>query len=209
MIYVSTAMVDSNNLPNSHRDQRPDLTLDKRKLEYEFNFKKLKEFGLEFTIIETVVDKSEFLEQFGRVIYTNINNPNFINRGSNFINAFKKVIKEENLPDDELVIHMTGRYKLIDDSFFKECQTLSSTDMGCIKRDIHNQIYLFLYAIRSKLHLEVLESINLNEFDVSGICLERIFSLQLNNIKMKECNRLGIHGNQSNGNNTEYEKIIF
>jgi hypothetical protein len=199
IITLSTAIINEN------------ISTHQRIEEYEECFNIIKSLGYnDFYIVETAVDKSDFLEKFSKnVFYTNVNGK-FNNRGTNYTNAFKKFLNDSNFNDEDIIIHITGRYPLIDDSFFKNCLTLEPTKIGCFKKDEYGQFYLFLYGMRFKYLKNLLNSIDVDFMESNMINLERIFSNNIDHNKIEFLNHLGIIGRQSNEKNHEiYGKIIF
>jgi hypothetical protein len=197
-IVLSTAIIDDN------------ISVDNRLKEYQECFDIIKNLGYDFSIIETVLNTSEFLERNSKeVIYTNVNG-NFRNRGTNYVNAFKKFLNQSNFDVDDIIIHVTGRYPLIDDSFFLNCYNLELKKIGCFKKDEHGQFYLFLYGMRFKYLKELLNTIDVNHMEKNMINLERIFADDIPISQVKLVDYLGILGRQSNEKDSNiYGKIKF
>jgi hypothetical protein len=208
-IFLTTAIIDNSNKPNSHNDQCKSLSMGKRIEEYIECFNIIKSFGYNFTIVETVLDSFPLFEEYSNVIYTNVNNNSYRNRGSNYVNAFRKALDCYNFDDDDIIIHITGRYPLVDDSFLKMCENLSSEFDGCFAVDNFNQCYLFLYALRYKKLKSILDSIDVNQLENSNMCLEKIFFEYIKNYNILFTKRLGIIGRQSNSSPNSYGNTIF
>jgi hypothetical protein len=199
IITVSTAIIDDN------------ITKEQRIAEYEECFNIIKGFGYEdFYIVETALSNSDFLEKHSKnVFYTNVNGK-YNNRGTNYVNAFKKFLNQNNFNYDDIIIHITGRYPLTDDSFFKNCLNLEKEKIGCFKKDAHNQFYLFLYGMRFKDLKGLLNSINVDFMERNMINLERLFSQYIPEDSIMLLDELGIMGRQSNENNPHiYGKLKF
>jgi hypothetical protein len=208
-IFLTTALIDKSNVPLSHKDQRESLSIQNRIDEYIECFNIIKSFGYDFTIVETVLDKFPLFEEYTKVIYTNVNNFNYKNRGSNYVNAFKKVLNESDFRDDDIIVHITGRYPLVDNSFLLECENLNNSFDGCFSIDKYNQCYLFLYALRFKKLKDLLNSINVDYLENSNICLEQVFYGIIKDYKILFVEKLGIIGRQSSSNNELYGKILY
>jgi hypothetical protein len=208
-IFLSTALIDNSSKPTSHNDQNDNLTLDNRLIEYDECFKIIEKLNYNFEIVETILSSSIFLEKYSKVIYTNVNNKNYRNRGSNYVNAFIKLLEMEKFNDDDIIIHITGRYPLMDDSFFKKCINLDSDKIGVFRADSHGQFYLFMYSMRYKYLIELLKSIDINTLENNYINLERVFSNKITLDSIELVDYLGIKGRQSNSPNSEYGKEIF
>jgi hypothetical protein len=198
IIAISTAIINDN------------ISVENRIKEYAECFDIVKNLGYEFHIVETAVEKSEFLEGYSNnVFYTNVNGSHN-NRGTNYVNAFKKFLNESNFEDNDIIIHITGRYPLIDDSFFNKCLNLDSDKIGCFKKDSHSQFYLFLYGMRFKNLKSVLNSIDIDYMENNMINLEMIFSQKINHNSVELIESLGILGRQSNETDSnKYGKIKF
>lgn len=199
IIALTTAIIDD----NIDKNQRID--------EYKECFEIIKTLGYEdFYIVETALQQSDFLEEHSKnVIYTNVNG-RYNNRGTNYVNAFKKFLNDSSFNDDDIIIHITGRYPLTDDSFFKSCLSLEETKVGCFKKDAHNQFYLFLYGMRFKPLKNLLNSIDVGHMESSMINLEMIFSQNIKHDSICLVDELGILGRQSNETNINvYGKIKF
>lgn len=198
IIVLSTAIINDN------------INIENRLIEYKECFDIIKNMGYNFTILETVLDKSDFLEEYSEnVIYSKVNGV-YRNRGTNYVNAFRKFLNESNFSDDDIIIHITGRYPLVDDSFFIECQKLDSDKIGCFRKDKYNQFYLFLYAMRFSYLKNLLNNIDVDFMENNMINLEKIFSDMIPHQSVKLMDRLGIIGRQSNETNpNKYGKIIL
>jgi hypothetical protein len=71
-------------------------------------------------IIENNGKRVTFLNDFGiDVHYTENNSKSFKHKGINELIDIKSAILAYDIKDDDIVIKITGRYKLIDDSFFQ------------------------------------------------------------------------------------------
>jgi hypothetical protein len=190
IITLSSAIIDDN------------ITKEQRVIEYEECFNILKNLGYEnFYIVETALQQSDFLEKHSKnVFYTNVNGK-YNNRGTNYVNAFKKFLNETTFNDDDIIIHITGRYPLLNDSFFKNCLALDANKIGCFKKDAYNQFYLFLYGMRYKKLKDLLNSIDVVYMERNMINLEKIFSELINHNDVLLLDELGIIGRQSNDTN--------
>lgn len=206
-IIVSTALVDVDTAPYSHRDQRSSLSLSNRYKEYGECLNIIKSFGYDFIIMETVKPQDDFLEGFGEVIYTNVNNMNFKNRGSNYVIAMRKLLDKLKFNDNDMIIHITGRYPLIDNSFIEKC--LLTTKDGLFGKDSYNQFYLFLYALKYDKLKNILNNLDINILEQTGENLERLFSNYLLNDNIEFVDRLGIIGRQSSSPDSIYGKTIY
>lgn len=198
-IVISTAIINDN------------IDVPQRLSEYEECFKIIKNMGYhDFTILETALSQSTFLEKYSsKIYYSNCNIP-ARNRGVNYTRALKKYLKELPFRDDDIILHITGRYPLIDDSFILECSKLKPNKIGCFKKDPLGQFYLFLFAMRYRELYNLVNKIDLNKMERNMTCLERIFSNQTDHEKIKFVEDLGIIGRFSNENNpSRYGNVKF
>ena len=186
------------------------VSAEDRIVEYKENFDIIKNLGYEFIIVETVLGKSDFLESNSKnVFYTNVNGV-YKNRGTNYVNAFKKFINNSDFDDEDIIIHVTGRYPFIDDSFFKKCKSLEKDKVGCFKKDDYGQFHLFLYALRYREIKNLLNSIDIDNMESEMKSLEGIFPKKLPYDKLVFVDKLGIIGKQSTGKSLpDYGKNIF
>jgi len=187
------------------------ISVEQRMNEYQECFNILKKFGYkDFYIVETVVTESPFMEKNSdKVYYTNVNGK-FRNRGSNYVNGFKKFLNENSFGDDDIIIHITGRYPLITDNFIKKVINLDKQKIGSFRKDEYNQFHLFMFALRYKILKNLLNSIDVPHMERNMINLERIFSDYLPHQDIDFVDFLGIVGRQSNEKNPlNYGKIEF
>lgn len=77
-------------------------------------------YDIKTIIVENSCDNSSYLDDLGcDVVYTKSNNQNYNHKGVNELNDIKHVIRKYDIKDDDIVIKLTGRYKLLSDEFFK------------------------------------------------------------------------------------------
>ena len=76
--------------------------------------------GIKPIIVENSGQRSTFLDDFGvDVVYTENNFKRFPNKGGNELADIKHVIHAYDMKDDDIVIKLTGRYKLMSDMFLQ------------------------------------------------------------------------------------------
>lgn len=63
------------------------------------------------------MNKSSCLDRFGKIHYTSNNRLNVPNKGIIEFLDIQDVIKAYNIPDNDIVIKLTGRYSLVDSTF--------------------------------------------------------------------------------------------
>jgi hypothetical protein len=109
-------------------------------------------------IVENNGKRQTFLDYIGcDVFYTNNNSFNFSHKGVNELLDLKDVINHYNINDDDIIIKLTGRYKLLSLSFIdkiKENYLIYDAFVKCfnvctLKYD-KNDCVLGLFAIKCK-----------------------------------------------------------
>jgi hypothetical protein len=101
--------------------------------------------------------KTYFDELQCDVVYTNNNQWQLGHKGVNELLDIKEVIKRYNIQDDDVIIKLTGRYKLLDQSFIHLVKKNMDTHDAflkffnvCTKQFVWNDCVLGLYAIKCK-----------------------------------------------------------
>jgi hypothetical protein len=91
-----------------------------------------------------------------KIIETTHNNSfNFIHKGFNELLDIKNVIEKYNILDDDIIIKLTGRYKLLDNDFINIVKNNNKDAYVkffdvCTYKFMHNATVLGLYAIKCK-----------------------------------------------------------
>lgn len=125
------------------------------------------------TILETVSkNKVDFLENSGiPVYYSNINN-NFTNKGINEIIHIENFLKNSNIDDDDLVVKLSGRYLIENDTILLIDRDFIAKYDGDIypgDRGVHT----FLFGVKKKLFMEFVDSLNMsNNNTYDDVCIE-------------------------------------
>ena len=91
------------------------------------------------------------------IIYTNNNNIQTFHKGVNELLDIKQVIQEYSINDNDMIIKLTGRYKLLNDSFLNIVKNNLNTHDAflkffnvCTLEYMHDDCILGLFAIRCK-----------------------------------------------------------
>jgi hypothetical protein len=91
------------------------------------------------------------------VVYTDNNKRVYSHKGVNELYDIQHVIKQYNIGDDDMIIKLTGRYKLLGDVFLKTVINASENYDAfikffnvCTKRYMHDDCVLGLLAVRCK-----------------------------------------------------------
>lgn len=173
---------------------------DERKEEYLKSIKYFEEEQLlhRVSIIETVIESNSFLEELGYdVFYSKTLNNNLKNKGVKEILAIKKYLDSINIDADELVVKLTGRYRL-ESNFF--INSIMEGDNDAYYLQVDNQTFFGCFAIKKKYLDEFISTLNLQEMEIGMINIELMFANYLRNkkIKKKKLKRLDLHSNINN-----------
>ena len=90
------------------------------------------------------------------VCYTNNNFINYYHKGENELLDIKEVINRYNIKDDDTIIKLTGRYKLLNLNFINLVKTNNERDAFvkffnvCTKKYVFDDCVLGLFAIKCK-----------------------------------------------------------
>lgn len=130
-------------------------------------------------IVENNGLRKTYLDVFDcDILYTNHNQKNNKYKGVNELLDIKEVISHYQIQDDDMIIKLTGRYKLFDLTFISLIESNPSKNVFIKFFDVYSQQYkqndcvLGLFAIKCKY----LKEFNYNEKDSS----EREFAKYLN-----------------------------
>lgn len=202
-------MGNMNNLIIPHESNKEKLTMDlvtlkefntnDRISEYKESIKNTLSYildGIKPIIIENNGKRDTFLNEFGiDVLYTENNENSFKHKGINELMDIKSAISEYNIQDNDIVIKMTGRYKFIDNSFFRTVIENSHSHDAFMKffnvaenKFLENDCILGLFAIRCKY----LKSF---DYDSESEIPETQFAdyVRKTNCKIYEMERLGLN----------------
>jgi len=109
-------------------------------------------------IVENNGQRSTYLDDLHcDVLYTDNNKTDFIHKGQNELLDIKAVIHHYRIRDDDMIIKITGRYKLISHSFINRVKdNLHHYDVFikffnvCAKEYLYNDCVLGLFAVKCK-----------------------------------------------------------
>lgn len=109
-------------------------------------------------IVENNGFRKTYLDDLGcQVVYTNNNDFYFKNKGMNELLDMKQVIQTVNIQDDDMIIKLTGRYKLLSPYFFQFVHEHLHTKHAfvkffnvCTKEFMHDDCVLGLFAVKCK-----------------------------------------------------------
>jgi len=109
-------------------------------------------------IVENNGKRSTYLDSFNiPIIYTKNNMRKYYHKGYNELDDIKDVITEYNIMDDDMIIKLTGRYKILNDTFLKtvinyckEYDAFVKFYNVCTFQYMKNDCVLGLFALKCK-----------------------------------------------------------
>ena len=143
---------------------------DRRKQEYYLgiaNVLNLLPPSIKPIIVENSQEGKSYLDVFNcDIVYTNNNFYDFNHKGYNELLDIKEVINKYNIKDDDIIIKLTGRYKLLNMDFINIVKNNNKDAYikffnVCTKQFTYNDSVLGLYAIKCKY----LKLFNYNELN--------------------------------------------
>ena len=111
---------------------------------------------IKIIIVENNGLRPTYLDNFNcDILYTNNNTINFFNKGGNELLDIKEVIKQYNIQDDDMIIKLTGRYKLLNSQFINLVKENNHDAFVkfynvCTHEYMNDDCVLGLYAIKCK-----------------------------------------------------------
>ena len=113
--------------------------------------------GVKAIVVENNGSRETCLDDLAcDVLYTDNNSISYIHKGVNEMNDIHHVIKHYGIGDEDMIIKLTGRYFLMDDSFISTVAGNPDKDAFvkffnvCTKEYMHNDCVLGLFAIKCK-----------------------------------------------------------
>jgi len=108
-------------------------------------------------IVENNGQRKTFLDQFGcDVCYTDNNKMNYSHKGENELLDIKEVIQRYSIQDEDTIVKLTGRYKLLSPFFLQLIKKYEEYDAFvkffnvCTKQYMVDDCVLGLFAIKCK-----------------------------------------------------------
>lgn len=111
---------------------------------------------IKLIVVENNGPKDTYLNNLGcDIVYTN-NNKTLFSKGTKELVDIQEVLRQYNIKDDDTVIKLTGRYRLLSDAFFKLIRARPDIDafikffnVCTLQFDFHDCV-LGLFAIKAK-----------------------------------------------------------
>lgn len=167
-----------------------------RQWEYGQSFSTINQFGYDLYVVECYKEKGpSFFEEFSKNIFYSGVNANLKNKGVNEANALIKALEYFKFDPEELIVKITGRYRLENNSFF--CDT---DGFDCVYNPRGNQAFFGCFAIKAKLFYDMLNSFDKVKMEKEMINIEYLIAryLEDNNVKTKLVPQIGIRCNIAN-----------
>ncbi|MEQ7798431.1 hypothetical protein ABDJ41_01360 [Pedobacter sp. ASV1-7] len=124
-----------------------------------------------YTILECFSSNEEYLNDLN-VYYSRVLNV-YPEKGLNEMQHLKGFINQSSFQADDLIIKLTGRYMLEDNSFFNKIKLLASDYDSIFKddSDIYEGLgyHTFLYCARKGRFLEIIESLDYSKNTIDPI----------------------------------------
>jgi hypothetical protein len=149
-------------------------------------------------ILETVLSGGSFFEEIGfDVFYSQTHNNSLKNKGVKEANAIINFFEKRKIDDDELVVKLTGRYKLLSNYFF---DIVNHNNYDCYYLPHENQVFFGCFAIRKKFFSHFLKNLDINYMENRMINIELMFSEFLGNFNIKSyrLDKLELYSNINN-----------
>lgn len=155
MIYLLITTSINNKVGNNDHEHRKNRYIDciKSSLKLIENDEMIKPI-----IVENNGQRNTYLDDLDcDVLYTNNNTLHFQHKGVNELLDIKQVIQHYNINDDDFIIKLTGRYKILDKAFINLIKTnIENYDAFvkffnvCTLKYMYHDCVLGLFAIKSK-----------------------------------------------------------
>jgi hypothetical protein len=167
------------------------LQFEWRKEEYLKSFHSLRAYGYEPWIVEALSDSSFFDEMTHQVLYPQVNNNAWRNKGANETNSIRASIPYLPFNDEDIVIKMTGRYYLYDRHLINLIETMQDQydAFVCYGKNFVDSDHIFTgcFAMRWKYLKKLINELDLEWAEKEYVAIEKIFAefIQNNNLRTK------------------------
>lgn len=146
---------------------------------------------------ETYLDNFyHYNRQHVKVFYTDNNKQQFKNKAINELIDIKELIEKYGIEDDDIIIKLTGRYKVLSSNFFKEIIENENNYDAFIKffnvcelKYLNNDCILGCYAIRTKF-LKLFNHFTIDNYKSAEIAFAKY--IRFSGARIKEIEQLDI-----------------
>lgn len=159
---------------------------DIRKSQYLNSYKMLSSFidVKNIKIVECFSSNGDFLKSLNSdIIYTNTHSNSIRNKGVLEAMAMMKFFDEFDIDDNDIILKITGRYSLIDDSFIRLIESTNHDFYGRFM-DENRQVFTGCFAMRKNIFVDWLKSIDLVMLERMSINIEKNLIDYLSNNKI-------------------------
>jgi len=155
-----------------------------RKKDYIRALKKIEELGYQPYIIEACANRPSFLDKYSNnVFYAKTNNPKLKNKGVNEVKSMIAGFNHFKFHDDDMIIKLTGRYKLADSFFVKLVEYNIDADAIARYWVQEGSIFTGCFAMKYKHFKNIFQKLDLKKMEKKRINVESIFGNYLENLK--------------------------
>jgi len=172
---------------------------EERKEEYIRNISQFRSFGLDPWIIEAMHVNSSFFDEITtQVLYPQKNNAALRNKGVNETMSIRASLPFLPFEDEDIVVKVTGRYFLKDDSFLKYIESTSDDfDVWGVFGRHYNQpgdLFTGCFAMRWKYLKQIISEMDLEKAEIDYIAVEILFGrfIRDNHLRVKEMDSLHV-----------------
>jgi hypothetical protein len=162
---------------------------DQRKKNYEDSYYSLLNYFKkeDISIIECFLKGESFLDELGSPVFiSNTHDPNIMNKGVLEINGIGNFLKSRYFKSDELLLKVTGRYKILDGSFIKLIGENPGYDFYGKLVDKGSQVFTGCFCSTESTLREFIEEQDLEYLEKNMINIEKSLLDFLKN-KSKKC----------------------
>jgi hypothetical protein len=172
---------------------------DKRKKEYYESLTqtlKVVPKNVRVVIVENSCNGSSYLDRFGKVFYSKNNNLIVANKGIIEFKDIQDTIKHFSIPQNDIIVKLTGRYSLFSDSIFNIIQNTRISNSAWVKFfNVCTQEFMYTDCILGCYAIRVQEIMKLDPYVIGrSNSMEVDFALFLRNlhIQINELNSIGV-----------------
>lgn len=144
--------------------------------------------------LESVIDKSSFIEKYYSVYYSKTHNPDYQNIGANLGNSMKRLFEIFHT-DEDLICQMTGRYHLKDRYFFDTI--LQNPGYDFYGKDVGGQYFTGCFALKKDYLIDWLNITDWDQLNYRMINIEKCLYdyVKTNNLKVYEIDSIHMRCN--------------
>jgi hypothetical protein len=151
-----------------------------RKQEYINAIQIIKKYGYIPFIVESCQSVSTFLDDFSDYVwYSKTNDIRLRNKGVNEVKSLLSFFDRYSFDADDIIVKVTGRYLLLDDSFFRFIE--QHMDGDAFVKYMGDQVFTGCFAMKYKYFVDFLRHLDLVKMEKEMINLEKEVAAYLSN----------------------------